>query len=259
MNVLYLEDETSWPPGVVLFLKECHEIFLGWESGINPPHHSIYDAAHSHLDELLRASDYCLRGYHCTRLTEAEIKTILTEGMSLPNLEMLAKRIRTIEMGGLISSKIAQFLLAKNQSDEKNRANMIWFCFFSPHIAGEGGIKRFFRHWGGEALYNSHEDHPVSGYAIAKIGIPCIVEANVPLSSLAKYRTPVTKIIRRFLIANGWQTMECMDHEGYSVRAIPAQNIMRVIQYPESDFISLTGCDEWREPIEETAVMELIN
>jgi hypothetical protein len=46
---------------------------------------------------------------------------------------------------------------SENQSDEKYRKNMIWFCFFLPKIAGEHGIMRFFRSWGGEALYNSHE------------------------------------------------------------------------------------------------------
>jgi hypothetical protein len=178
--------------------------------------------------------------------------------MSLPNPEMLTGRIKAVEGEGLISSQIAQFLLSNNQADEEYRTNMIWFCFFSPYIAGESGIERFFRHWGGEALYNSHEDHPVSGPALAEIGIPCIVEANVPLSSLSPYSWLETKIIRRFLVARGWKTVECINHEGHSMQAIPVENIVRVIRYPESDFITLTGCDEWHDPIEQTPSVRVL-
>src|ERR1700676_2031123 len=47
-----------------------------------------------------------------------------------------------------------------------------------------GGVGRFFRYWGGEALYNSHQDHAVRGPLLESIGTPCVIQADIPISNL---------------------------------------------------------------------------
>ena len=55
----------------------------------------------------------------------------------------------------------------------------------------------------------------------------------------------LSKLIRRFLINRGLETSENIHIEDYIVEPIPSQNINRIIKFPESDFLRLTGCDAW--------------
>lgn len=103
-------------------------------------------------------------------------------------------------------------------------AGMVWLCFFHPRLAGESGIERFFRHWGGEVLYNSHERDSITLPAIRIIGTPCVVEANIPIASLGKHAGLSFKIVRRFLKSRGFRTRELV--------------IRRIVCFPEPDFWS---------------------
>ena len=80
--------------------------------------------------------------------------------MQPPNRQILAERIRRAQADGLVTAEIADRLIAENEADHKFRKGLIWFCFYEPRMKDEGAIARFFRHWGGEALYNSHERIP---------------------------------------------------------------------------------------------------
>lgn len=249
MKILDPTDLSTWPSDVLSHLDKNHSLYLGWESGINRPSASAYDAAIYELKGFLRNSGCTMRGYHCTRLTEAEIQTILSSGMSLPNLTMLHKRITDVVAAGMLEAAVAQRLLNHNQANDANRTGTIWFCFFPPHIAGQWGIERFFRSWGGEALYNSHEYDPITGPVLARIGIPCIIEALVPIENFPRYSWLETKLVLRFLVSRGFETEEDLSHEDRTEAPIQAENIIRVIRFPEADFISLTGCSKWKSPL----------
>ncbi|QQC65212.1 hypothetical protein [Paraburkholderia ginsengisoli] len=156
-----------------------HDVLLDWESGIHQYPASAFDRAIIDVGETL--TNYSIRGWHCTRLTDTEVASILADGMHLPNLEILRQRINTLVAAGLLSPDVAERLKTRNQADQSSRAGKLWFCFFAPKLAGEHGIGRFFRHWGGEALYNSHEADSVTSPVIRTIGAPRVVAADIPL------------------------------------------------------------------------------
>jgi hypothetical protein len=259
MQTIYMlsNDEKTWLAEVVDYLERHRDIFLSWE--LSPKSWDIpfteareaasrYDRAVYGLRDVL--SGYTLHeGYHCTRLTKSEIHHILSDGLQLPNGALLRERIQAIVETGLIEPHIADRLKLENQADEDNRAGLIWFCFFPPHVAGQTGIERFFRSWGGEALYNSHEHDPVTGPILKGIGTPCLIEANVPIASLAPHTFLDNKFARRFLINRGFKTREPIDHEDRAIRPISVLHVRRVIQFPESDFVALTNCDSWTPPL----------
>ncbi|KWB20846.1 hypothetical protein WL32_17100 [Burkholderia cepacia] len=116
---------------------------------------------------------------------------------------MLRCRIDGLVQAGLLACEIGAGLAQRNQAEDSNRARRLWFCFFPPGLEGESGIGRFFRHWGGEALYNSHEHDAKTSPILRAIGTPCIVEANVPIASLAPGVRLAMKLVRRYLIAHG--------------------------------------------------------
>ncbi len=246
-RLMYLEAPDSWPVDLRDYLDRHHRLFLDWETKSAKVAPYTYDQAIYGLRDALRP--YAIKGWHCTRLTNAEIANIISTGMQLSDAAMLNRRIDALLIAGLVTEYIADRLKAQNQVDESNRAGKIWFCLFPPRLAGESGIERLSRRWGGEALYNSHEDDPETGVAISSIGVPCLVEANVPVASLEPNGGLDFKVVRRFLIHRGYRTKEPVEHEDRIIRPLPAKNVRRVISYPKPDFIKLTGCDTWSDPL----------
>ncbi len=242
---LDLEDLAAWPDDLRAYLDRHYDLLLGWEAG--KVSGLDYDRAIYGLQRALEP--YGVIGWHCTRLTEAECATILSSGMQLPNCSILHRRLDTLLRSGFLTEALTERLKGENQADDEHRAGMIWFCLYPPRLAGEGGIERFFRNWGGEALYNSHEDDPETGEAINNIGRPCLVEALIPIASMGSSIGFTFKIARRYLISRGFQTRESLDHDAWSKLALPAANIRRIIRYPEPAFMSLTGCAAWRAPL----------
>lgn len=245
VTLLDLNRPALWPVDLRAYLDAHYDLFLGWERGdVAAP---AYDKAIYGLIDVLQP--FAITGWHCTRLTDAEIDQILREGMQLPDTAMLNRRIDALVASGDLAPDIAARLKAKHQCGDTNRAGMVWFCFFHPRLAGESGIERFFRHWGGEALYNSHERDPITSPAISVIGTPCVVEADIPIASLGKHGGLSFKIVRRFLKRRGFRTREPVDHEDRIRKPLPAENIRRIVRFPEAEFCSLTGCEEWRKPL----------
>jgi hypothetical protein len=247
------DDLSTWPPEVIEFLENHHDRFLGREQSligqtpIIPWSPEAYDRALLGLRSLL--NPYTLRGYHCTRLTETEIEHVISTGMQPPNSTILQGRIQALEDAGLIERRVADRLRAENLAHQKNRAGKIWFCFFPPQLGGQSGIERFFRFWGGEALYGLHELDSETGTVLRSIGTPCIVEADVPMASLAIHSYLDTHVARQFLVNRGFKTGEHAEHEDRAEQEIPAANIRRIVRHPERDFCNLTDCLSWKVPL----------
>ena len=249
--LLDLDYPPAWPAKLLGYLDKHHDLFLGWETKQGPVVSAQdYDKAIHGLRRVLQP--YEILGWHCTRLTDDEADEIRRNGMQLPNAEMLARRIDAVVRTGEITSDIARRLKSENEAGAEYRAGMIAFCFYPPGNAGEDGIGRFFRHWGGEALYVCHENDPVTSPAISCIGTPCIVEAHIPIASLRQYGSLDLSIYRRYLFSRGDCIPRPSDYEDCIEHPLPAENVRRVIRFPGPDFYSLTECFEWRRPIRPT-------
>ena len=245
--LLDLDRPRKWPTPLLSYLDAQYDLFLDWKTEKNWVTGPRYDEA---IDGLVYAlQPYEIMGWHCTRLTDIEAEEIPRDGMQLPDATMLARRIDALVKANQITPHVAQCLKSENQADEENRAGRVWFCFFPPRMDGESGIGRFFRYWGGEALYNSHENDRTTSSAISRIGTPCIVEANVPIVSLERITSLAFKIVRRFLMSRGYHSAEPNEHEDCIKRPLSAENIRRIIRFPDPDFLSLTGCSDWRRPL----------
>lgn len=238
----------TWPKDISQFLDEHFQSFIGWEcKGDYSSPVAVYDNLIMSFRDILKK--YSLRGFHCSRLTEEEIFDVRNHGLTLQNTDTLNERINKLLASNLISTNVAQCLRGNNQSGDEYRANKLWFCFFPPHLAGHHGIGRFFKHWGGEALYNSHEENPVTGKQLQKIGIPCVVEALVPLSSMPDVRLPDGQFIRSYLKEKGHSIENGLEFEAYITKSLDPADIIEIHQFPEKTFIDLTGCNHWDDPI----------
>ena len=238
--LLDLDRPKAWPGELQAYLNEHRDCLLPGQTGFDEIIGGLMDVLHP----------YEILGWHCTRLTDTEVDDVLCNGMGLPDAMMLERRIDALVEDDEISPDVARLLKSTNQADEEYRAGRVCFCFFPPEKAGESGIGRFFRHWGGEALYNSHENDPITSPAISGIGTPCIVEADVPAASLRGDRLRLAlNVVHRFRVAWDQYTTEATDYEDCIVCPLAAENIRRVIRFPDPDFLILTGCSAWRRPI----------
>src|SRR5258708_14298216 len=104
--------------------------------------------------------------------------------MKLPNLHTLTLRIGDLDRDSLLHSTIADRLRSENQADDKNRSHMLWFCLYPPRLGVQWGIQRFFRSWGGEALYNIHENNKLTGPSLETLEEPCIIYPYIPIQCL---------------------------------------------------------------------------
>lgn len=250
--MIVLDDVSTWPSDVICYLEKNHELFLNSEQNTNSPPRSEAEDIRigPNLDNAIYGlrdvlNSYQIHGYHCTRLLNHEIDHIKLNGMQPPNLQMLKERIQTAMNKEHFSREIARILEGRNQADDSNRAGMICFLFSKPPIGGERGLYRLFRSWGGEALYNSHEDDPTTGPILQRMGTPCIVEAKVPIRDLAKHGGLDSKIVRQFLVNRGFESHDPLEHEDRAICHISPENIMRIMIFPEPDFITLTRCNTW--------------
>jgi len=228
-----------------------HEEKVKNHSRYTAPSNPFYDEkeqAEISIVGLLQSTD--LRGWHCTRLTEHEISYIRENGMRLPNLNNLQERIRRVQADGVIEERIAIRLMSENQANDDNRKHMIWFVFYPPYLAGQSGIERLLRRWGGEALYNSHERDAETGPILKTIGCPCLIEIDVPISSLRKHSFLGRRIMNRYMWSKGISTGEELEHEDYSRHPIPPEKVLRFILQGEPHFSELTGCEEWAPPLD---------
>jgi hypothetical protein len=246
-SIIHIDKPADWPDDLTGYLERNYEFYLGWQTERTTVFGWQIDQFVYGLQNVLRP--YSMVGWHCSRLTDEEISVIERTGMQMPDQAMLFKRVDAAVVAGRLDERLGTLLKARNQAHEEYRAGRLYFCFFPPKVAGEGGISRFFRYWGGEALYNSHEDDSITGCAIAKIGTPCIVEATVPIASIRAHSFLSDKFARSYAVSQGHQTTEPIEHEDAIVHPLPAANIKRVILFPAPEFVELTACDRWDRPI----------
>lgn len=245
-EVLNIDDTDTWPDELNHFLSENEDLIIGWECDAPKTTSAIqFDQMIYSMRKILKK--YSLLGYHCTKLTDSEITHIQAHGMSLQDKGSLCVRIDELLTQELITNAVAERLRNENQADEEYRKNMLWFCFYPLYLAEQDGIERFFRSWGGEALYNSHENDLETGKILLTIGTPCIIEAIVSMQNIDDCFLPEQHIYRVYLKGKGHSITEPTGYEAFSIANLAPECILRIIKYPEKRFIELTKYNEWDE------------
>jgi len=205
-------------------------------------------------DEVLEISEKAtagkrLVGFHCTRITETERADVEANGLCKLTSALFERRLQCVLSEGHISDDVAAALRFRNQVDEPNRTGVICFCFNRDLLSHESGVERLFRSWGGEALYNSHEDDKATGPALAAIGLPCIVVASLPINEVWAYHTVGQRLVNLWCAKRDITTGEDGNFEGRIKTDLSGDNILRVIGYDDPEFLRLTEHSKWRDPL----------
>jgi len=82
------------------------------------------------------------------------------------------------------------------------------------------------------------------------IGRPALVEADVPISRLTKNSFLPERVMKQFLGFSRDGTHRRLKHEDRIVQPLSAAFVRRIVRYPDDpEFLRLTGCEQWREPL----------
>lgn len=190
-----------------------------------------------------------LRGYHATRLTHDEVVAIKSGGLEPLSVALLEQRLAALRDTGEIDLRIHDALRMHHQASENNRAGMVWFIFTKASLTDEGGVERFFRSWGGEALYNSHESHKTNGPALRAPGTPAIVQAAVPCDGIETFTGVGKRLVNAWCASERIQTGDGPEFEGYVRTGIPGADILRIDALGSGTFDALTRHQRWRKPL----------
>jgi hypothetical protein len=248
MHRIQFDQPEHWPDSLHTALGHARSWSLDWCED-DSPWSSRYE---SEIQALLRSVHDCaLKGWHCTRLREAEAQSIRDSGMAVLSESLVNRRIAAARAAGELSQDVADRLSTTHRASDPRRQGQIWFGF-SPALPDEHATERLFRYWGGEAVYWAHERGTEISAVLRRIGHPSIIDAWVPISDLQPLaQEAILKCLCLVdLHAAGADVARPFaDVEGNVQKAIPATAILAIDQHPSASFVARTRCDTWHEPL----------
>jgi len=265
MQPIDADDENTWPEALLRGLEADREAIVAFQReraridraaeedlmlrGHRPtnPNQNAWDAALA-LGEHATTSGHLL-GFHATRLMEHELEEIGRSGLQPLSLDLLTRRLAGAQRVGKLTPEQAVRLLEHHQAADDNRSGRTAFIFTRALLSDRLGIERLFRSWGGEALYNSHEDDPETGPLLRSLGSPSIVVAAVRAADIGRHFDVGQRLVNIWCARRGIVTEHRPDFGGVVRTHTPAENILRIIRIGDPEFLALTAHNQWRKPL----------
>jgi len=211
------------------------------------PHQAAWDEALA-LAEQTTASGHLL-GFHATRLMKHEVEEIKRSGLQPLSVELLQRRLGAAQKAGALTAEEYRRLFACHQAACENRLGRMAFCFTHAQLKDEGGVGRLLGSWGGEALYNSHEDDAKTGPLLKGLGSPCIVVAAVGVADIDTHIEVGERLVNCWCARRAIVTEHRPEFEGKVRTNIPGENILRIVRLGDPEFLALTEHNRWRNPL----------
>ncbi len=261
-GIVDYERPDTWPPALTALLDGHADILVAHgheQHRINMPgleercwaqnhYQDQQDQIICRADEIL--ADEQLLGFHCTRLADDEIADVWAHGLRLLSADFLQERIHRRIKAGDIPESMGLRLLNEHQAGDQYRQGCLCFVNMRSALKSKSDVGRLFRSWGGEALYNSHEDDLETGPLLRRIGTPCIWIVVLPIGQGAvTWRNVGERFVRAYLAHRGAATGNGPDLQISLLEPLPPDSIINVVRYDDPAFEMLTGCSTWRDPI----------
>lgn len=265
-----IEDLSSWPPEflgeadkvkslVCRYQKERQRIDqLAQEdlrARIDPPPNK-YKAEYRTTVERLEATlvPHRLVGFHCTRLTTAEMSDIAHSGLRCLSPGLVYERIDSCVARGFLAPADGEYLRESTAVRDcvtdrfGRRSGLVWFCPNRSSLKDYSGVSRFFCTWGGEALYWGHEDDARIAPVLRHLGLPCVIKCAVPYVQAQQHHDNFSERLLAQFVAGEIEYPEPPPRfDFYTETDIAPSNICQIIVAGSSDFASLTAYRSWPE------------
>ncbi len=228
------------------------DIALRMNRPINP-HALVYKDVLTALADILREQN--IIGYHCTRLAAHEIENIKNSGMKMLTKELVEERLQHALENGLLNKEQYRYIsnsrYLKNSLDNQygHRTNYIWFCPNRSTLKDGGAVCRLFQSWGGEAVYNGHEEDKNIGHHLKSIGTPCIVKCTMPMTDI---EDDLTYMAKRFVSQFISNDVSFFPHPSARFdmgiqRDLISSEVIEIIEFLDPRFLEFTNHHNWYE------------
>jgi len=241
MPTIALDEPETWPDSVkrvldrVLQDQQCQ---LPSDRSGSP---FLVERYVAEVEQLI--DGYFVVAYHCTRLTQDEIRSVKFQGLRTLDEECVRKRVAARVEGHELSYNQAECLLSRCRrrvNSYPGCGGHLWAVLSRDALTDEHGLGSPFRYWGGEIMLDFSDDVCST---LANIGTACIVEFSAPVS-----RSRLTSIGKGLLERFLW--LNQLGNEDGPIdlaldTSIPPEHVRRVVQRTDTEFELLTGCSEW--------------
>ena len=240
--IIEIEDEKTWPKEVsILFdknikLLEKSQACEIWGSRLSTnPFRSSFDSIVEDINSKIASSEVI--GYHCTRLLDYEAEEIDKNGLKLPSKELLQERLKEAHKRKIISQELVDNVMRQNEYlNTPVRENMLYLVCGVSELQNIG-ILKFFQLWGGEAVFNSHEQSE-HRETLSRIGSPIIIRAKI---KPGQEKNIGKRLAYAYLIARGIPTEDTPSFDHCSRAPLLPDTILRIISVHDIEFLKLTN------------------
>ncbi|MDV3251118.1 hypothetical protein DevBK_07245 [Devosia sp. BK] len=180
-----------------------------------------------------------IRAFHCTRMTNEEVKSLLKSGIELSTPETLRRRLDALVDAGHLSADKADVAFDDSpfQGDQLEFRSGIFWLTSHPLVPYEGGTEDLLGRWGGEVASFWTEDNELIE-TLSRIGTPRILEIAVPLHATHHSYAAANTVVRTFARSRG-----ALPDKGafdlYTEQPLPATAVLAVHSEGDADFIAM--------------------
>lgn len=198
------------------------------------------------LNQMLENHNFV--GYHCTRLTNAERKDVIINGLELSSEVLWRKKSEGITLSSEAIDTTVLPLLMENLHLISKSFGRLWFVCGASALKIERGVSKFFSVYGGEAIHDLPQNNKFSELGLNFIGKPCIIKASL---SLRGRNYPIGRSMEAAFLQ--YHEVEAQDGSSFDVcldRQLPSSQVLRIITIEDPEFKELTDYENWYESIQ---------
>jgi len=253
---ILINETDSYPIELVRLLKSCEKDLIKFDKEekrinnlqinideyLNPienKYQQNWKLNINSIEEILLKEKFL--GFHCTRLTNKEIKLISNNGLIPLSKELIKEKLTRVFSDKLISEETFKFLLENNASDQENRKGKIWFLHDTRTLKDSHSVGRLFENWGGESIYNDHENLQTIKSEITKIGKPTILVCSFDFEELSPFKRLAEYISKIWINRKSKESFVNL----FDTKIVKEKEVKIIIKYGDKLFDELTEYRNW--------------
>ncbi|MBC7140182.1 MAG: hypothetical protein H5U17_15990 [Defluviimonas sp.] len=250
-GIIDTSNPTTFDPELLVVLRENHtlicdylirnrEIFETYDnyygsgrpiSRPDNPHWSPFQAFQENLVPLMETK--VIKGFHYTRMTDAEVESMFADGVRLSTPAFLETRLRSLVSAGFLTIDEVKKILVESpfKTQLDSRQNMFWMVSSRLPI-DHGGVEPLLATWGGEVASMHLTDHALLA-KLQSIGRPRVIEVAVPLSATNKAYSAACAVVAAYALQHGWPSEKGV-FDFFAMKELPADAILHVFTQGEA-------------------------
>ena len=177
-----------------------------------------------------------IRAYHYTRMTDAELLELRSNGVHMSTPDSLQRRLDTLVTEGLLTQDAADRLYNESplqRGQLETRGGRFWLVSHPLEI-DDPGVTSLLAYWGGEVANMWIRDTPLLD-ELRLIGLPRIIEVAVPLAATNHASRAAEAVTAAYARGLGAPAPQCA-FDLYAMADLPADAVLGVHSQGDETF-----------------------